>query len=146
MAKARDEFAGQPSQRQLRVGELVRKELSDILTRGRVSDPDLDGVIITVPEVRMSPDLRWADVLVMPMGGRDVEVVLEALKRNAKYLRGQVARRVTMKYTCDLRFVADTRFDDDDLITRLLHEPSIRKDFADGGIDDEDDQGEDDRD
>ncbi|EEA95041.1 30S ribosome-binding factor RbfA [Pseudovibrio sp. JE062] len=146
MAKARDEFAGQPSQRQLRVGELVRKELSDILIRGQVSDPDLDGVIITVPEVRMSPDLRWADVLVMPMGGRDVEVVLEALKRNAKYLRGQVARRVTMKYTCDLRFVADTRFDDDDLITRLLHEPSIRKDFADGGIDDEDDQGEDDRD
>ncbi|MFS8183796.1 30S ribosome-binding factor RbfA [Pseudovibrio denitrificans] len=146
MAKARDEFAGQPSQRQLRVGELVRKELSDILTRGQVSDADLDGVIITVPEVRMSPDLRWADVLVMPMGGRDVEVVLEALKRNAKYLRGQVARRVTMKYTCDLRFVADTRFDDDDLITRLLHEPSIRKDFADGGIDDEDDQGEDDRD
>ncbi len=141
MAKTRDEFSGQPSQRQLRVGELVRKELSDILTRGQITDPDLDGVIVTVPEVRMSPDLRWADVLVMPMGGQDVSVVIEALKRNARYLRGQVARRVTTKYTCDLRFVADTRFDDDDLITRLLHEPVVRKDWADGGDDEDDDRG-----
>ncbi|MDD7909686.1 MULTISPECIES: 30S ribosome-binding factor RbfA [Pseudovibrio] len=129
MAKARDEFAGQPSQRQLRVGELIRKELSDILSRGRLSDPDLDGVILTIPEVRMTPDLRWATVLAMPLGGQNTENVIEALNRSAKYFRGQVARRVTMKHMPELRFVADTRFDDDDRITRLLQDPLVKRDL-----------------
>ncbi|WP_068311132.1 30S ribosome-binding factor RbfA [Polycladidibacter hongkongensis] len=137
MAKPHDEFAGQPSQRQLRVGELVRKELSDILSRGQLADPDLDGVIITIPEVRMSPDLRWATVLVMPLGGGDIDRVLAGLKRSSKYLRGQVARRVTMKYSCDLRFVADTRFDDDDRINNLLANPIVQQDVDSGDAADE---------
>ncbi|WP_310618406.1 30S ribosome-binding factor RbfA [Flexibacterium corallicola] len=138
MAKAHNEMANGPSQRQLRVGELVRKELSDILSRGRLSDPDLDGVIVTVPEVRMTPDLRLATVLVMPLGGQNVERVVAALNRSAKYFRGQVSRRMTMKYSSDLRFVADTRFDDDDRITRLLNEPAVRRDLDEPSDDYED--------
>ncbi len=118
-----------PSQRQLRVGETVRKELSDILTRGRFSDPDLDGVIVTIPEVRMTPDLRLATCLVMPLGGVNAENVEKALNRSAKYLRGQVSRRLTMKYMPDLRFVLDTRFDDDDRIGTLLHSPEVSRDL-----------------
>ncbi len=124
-----------PSQRQLRVGELVRKELSDILTRGGFSDPDLDGAIITVPEVRMSPDLRLATCLVMPLGGRNGDKVVRAMNRSAKYFRGQVSRRLTMKFMPDLRFVLDTRFDDDDRIDRLLHTPKVRRDLDEDGGD-----------
>ena len=95
-----------PSQRQLRVGEIVRKELSEILTRGQLSDPDLDGVIITIPEVRMTPDLRLATCLIMPLGGQNGDKVVKALNRSAKYFRGQVSRRMTMKFMPDLRFIS----------------------------------------
>ena len=118
-----------PSQRQLKVGETVRKELSDIFTRGEFSDPDLDGAIVTIPEVRMTPDLRLATCLVMPLGGKNAEKVEKALNRSAKYLRGQVSRRLTMKYMPDLRFVLDTRFDDDDRIGTLLHSPGVSRDL-----------------
>ncbi len=126
-----------PSQRQLRVGELVRKELSDILTRGQLSDPDLDGVIITVPEVRMTPDLRVATCLVMPLGGEHGQTIVKALARNAKYLRGQLAHRIKVKYMPDLRFLLDTRFDDDDRIGSLLQ--GVRDDLVDDGNDQDDD-------
>ncbi|MTI44661.1 ribosome-binding factor A [Roseibium hamelinense] len=122
-----------PSQRQLRVGETVRKELSDILTRGEASDPDLEGVIITIPEIRMTPDLKLATCLFMPLGGGDVQKVEKALNRSAKYLRGLVSRRLTMKYMPDLRFVADTRFDDDDRIGSLLHSPDVARDLDNSG-------------
>lgn len=118
-----------PSQRQLKVGETVRKELSDILTRGEFSDPDLEGAIVTIPEVRMTPDLRVATCLVMPLGGKNAEKVEKALNRSAKYLRGQVSRRLTMKYMPDLRFILDTRFDDDDRIGTLLHSPGVSRDL-----------------
>ncbi|WP_068084762.1 30S ribosome-binding factor RbfA [Polycladidibacter stylochi] len=141
MARPHDEFAGQPSQRQLRVGELVRKELSDILSRGQLVDPDLDRVIVTIPEVRMSPDLRWATVMVMPLGGENIDTILTALKRHTKYLRGQISRRVKMKYACDFRFVADTRFDDDDRINNLLATPLVKQDVeADEDNDNTDEQ------
>ena len=129
-----------PSQRQLRVGELVRKEVSDILTRGAMADPDLDGTIISVPEVRMTPDLRLASCLVMPLGGRDADKVVEALNRAAKTIRRDLARRMTMKYLPDLWFVLDTRFDDDDRITNLLNSREVRRD-----LDAEDAGPEDDR-
>lgn len=129
MARQHGQDSRGPSQRQLRVGETVRKELSDILTRGRFSDPDLDGVIVTIPEVRMTPDLRLATCLVMPLGGVNAENVEKALNRSAKYLRGQVSRRLTMKYMPDLRFVLDTRFDDDDRIGTLLHSPEVSRDL-----------------
>lgn len=132
-----------PSQRQLRVGEIVRKELSEILTRGQLSDPDLDGVIITIPEVRMTPDLRLATCLIMPLGGQNGDKVVKALNRSAKYFRGQVSRRMTMKFMPDLRFILDTRFDDDDRIGALLHSPDVRRDYADG---DDGEAGDDTRD
>ena len=138
MAKHPGQDSRGPSQRQLRVGETVRKELSDIFTRGEFSDPDLDGVIVTIPEVRMTPDLRLATCLVMPLGGKNAENVVKALSRSAKYLRGQVSRRLTMKYMPDLRFVLDTRFDDDDRIGSLLHSADVARDLgADGENQDE---------
>src|SRR5579863_4692713 len=85
------------SQRQLRVGEMVRHALAEILAHGNVHDPDLEGHIITVPEVKMSPDLKLATVYVMPLGGRDTEVVITALNRNKKFLRGAIAHRVNLK-------------------------------------------------
>ncbi|CUA93152.1 ribosome-binding factor A [Pannonibacter indicus] len=131
-----------PSQRQLRVGEIVRKELSEILTRGQLSDPDLDGVIITIPEVRMTPDLRLATCLIMPLGGHNGDKVVKALNRSAKYFRGQVSRRMTMKFMPDLRFILDTRFDDDDRICALLHTPDVKRDIADGADEDGDERAD----
>ncbi len=86
-------------------------------------------MIVTIPEVRMTPDLRLATCLVMPLGGVNAENVEKALNRSAKYLRGQVSRRLTMKYMPDLRFVLDTRFDDDDRIDTLLHSPEVSRDL-----------------
>jgi len=83
------------SQRQLRVGETVRHAIADILSQGNVHDPDLEAHIITVPEVRMSPDLKLATVYVMPLGGRDTDVVIAALERNKKFLRGEIAGALT---------------------------------------------------
>jgi ribosome-binding factor A len=121
---------GLPSQRQLRVGEIIRHALADILARGEIADPDLDGVVVTVPEVRMSPDLKQATVLVMPLGGRDADRVMTGLERSRKWFRGQVARRVDLKFAPDLRFRLDTRYDDDVRITEMLHEPVVAEDLA----------------
>src|ERR1700694_3490298 len=98
------------SQRQLRVGETVRHALADVLAQGIVHDPGLEGHIITVPEVRMSPDLKLATIYVMSLGGRDTDIVIAALERNKKFLRGEVARRVNLKFAPDLRFRPDDRF------------------------------------
>ena len=118
-----------PSQRQLRVGELVRHALADILARGEIADPDLDGVVISVAEVRMSPDLKNGTALIMPLGGRNVKKVLAGLERSRKWLRGQIARRVNLKFAPDIRFQLDTRFDDDDAVTALLHRPEVARDL-----------------
>ena len=120
-----------PSQRQLRVGELIRHALADILSRGLIADPDLDGVVITVPEVRMSPDLKNATALVMPLGGRDTKKVMAGLERSRKWFRGQIARRVDLKFAPDIRFRLDTRFDDDDAVTEMLHRPAVARDLDD---------------
>src|SRR3954453_9660770 len=117
------------SQRQLRVGEQVRHAIAEILAQGSVHDADLEGHIITVPEVRMSPDLKLATVYVMPLGGRDTEVVLAALERNKKFLRGEVARRVNLKFAPDLRFRVDERFDEAERIEKLLRTPAVQKDL-----------------
>jgi ribosome-binding factor A len=120
------------SQRQLRVGELVRHAVADILAQGSVHDADLEGHIITVPEVRMSPDLRLATVYVMPLGGRDTEVVLSALDRNKKFLRGEIAHRVNLKFAPEIRFRVDERFDEAERIEKLLRTPAVRRDLAPG--------------
>jgi ribosome-binding factor A len=117
------------SQRQLRVGESVRHAMADILAQGSVHDADLEGHIITVPEVRMSPDLKLATIYVMPLGGRDTERVIAALDRNKKFLRGEVARRVNLKFAPDIRFRVDERFDEAERIEKLLRTPAVRKDL-----------------
>jgi ribosome-binding factor A len=117
------------SQRQLRVGEIVRHAVADILAQGGVHDADLEGHIITVPEVRMSPDLKLATVYVMPLGGKDTDVVLAALARNKKFLRGEVAHRVNLKFAPDLRFRVDDRFDEAERIEKLLRTPEVRRDL-----------------
>jgi ribosome-binding factor A len=117
------------SQRQLRVGEQVRHAIADILAQGSVHDADLEGHIITVPEVRMSPDLKLATIYVMPLGGRDTELVITALDRNKKFLRGEVARRVNLKFAPDIRFRVDERFDEAERIEKLLRTPAVQKDL-----------------
>src|ERR1041384_2869446 len=117
------------SQRQLRVGETVRHAIADILAHGNVHDADLEGHIITVPEVRMSPDLKLATVYVMPLGGKDTDVVLAALARNKKFLRGEVAHRVNLKFAPDLRFRVDDRFDEAERIEKLLRTPAVQRDL-----------------
>jgi ribosome-binding factor A len=117
------------SQRQLRVGEIVRHAVADILAQGGVHDPDLEGHIITVPEVRMSPDLKLATVYVMPLGGKDTEKVIDALARNKKFLRGEVAHRVNLKFAPDLRFRVDERFDEAERIEKLLRTPAVQRDL-----------------
>jgi ribosome-binding factor A len=118
------------SQRQLRVGEIVRHAVADLLEQGAVHDPELEGHIITVPEVRMSPDLKLATIYVMPLGGRDTDKVIAALERNKKFLRGEVARRVNLKFAPDVRFRVDERFDEAERIEKLLRTPAVQRDLA----------------
>jgi len=125
-----------PSQRQLRAGELVRHALAEILSRSEVHDPVLEGHVITVPEVRMSPDLRQATIYVMPLGGRDVKEVLAALDRNRKFLRGEIARRVNLKFAPDIHFRLDERFDEAERIEKLLRSPAVKRDLERSGEDD----------
>jgi ribosome-binding factor A len=125
----RDQASG-GSQRQLRVGELIRHELADMFSRGDIHDPVLQSHLITVPEVRMSPDLRLATIYVMPLGGRDMEKVLEALERNKRYVRGEVGRRVNLKFAPEIRFRADERFDEAERIQKLLQTPVVQRDLS----------------
>jgi ribosome-binding factor A len=108
----------------------VRHAIAEILVNGSVHDPDLEGHIITVPEVRMSPDLKLATIYVMPLGGRDTDKVIAALERNKKFLRGEVARRVNLKFAPDVRFRADDRFDEAERIEKLLRTPAVQRDLA----------------
>jgi len=128
------ESSTSPSQRQLRVGEAVRHALAEVLAQGAVHDPVLEGHLITVPEVRMSPDLRLATIYVMPLGGRDADAVIDALERNKRYLRGVVARKVNLKFAPDIRFRIDERFDEAERIEKLLRSPAVQRDLGgDGG-------------
>jgi ribosome-binding factor A len=121
-----------PTQRALRAGELVRHALAEILTRGEVHDSALEGNLITVPEVRMSPDLRLATIYVMPLGGKDRKEVLAALERNKKFLRGEIAHRVNLKFAPDIRFMLDERFEEAERIDKLLRTPAVRRDLDKG--------------
>jgi ribosome-binding factor A len=124
----RDQSTG-GSQRQLRVGELIRHELAAMFSRGDIHDPVIERHLITVPEVHMSPDLRLATVYIMPLGGRDGEAVLEALDRNKRYVRGAVARRVNLKFAPEIRFRIDERFDEAERIGKLLRTPVVQRDL-----------------
>jgi ribosome-binding factor A len=117
------------AQRQLRVAETVRHAIAEILAQGSAHDPDLEGHIITVPEVRMSPDLKLATIYVMPLGGRDTDVVLAALERNKKFLRGEISHRVNLKFAPDVRFRVDERFEEAERIEKLLRTPAVQRDL-----------------
>ncbi len=125
------------SQRQLRVGELVRHAMAEMLTRGDVHDPVIEGHLITVPEVRMTADLRLATIYVMPMGGRDADEVIAAFERNKKFLRTEIAHRVNLKFAPDIRFRIDERFAEAERIDKLLRSPEVKRDLDDEGEDDE---------
>jgi ribosome-binding factor A len=118
-----------PSQRALRVGELVRHALADMLSRGEVRDDVLESHVITIPEVRMSPDMRLATAYVMPLGGKDVAPVLEALDRNRRFIKGEVARRINLRYAPDVRFRRDETFEEASRIDALLHSERVRRDL-----------------
>jgi ribosome-binding factor A len=121
---------GQPTQRQLRVGEQVRHALADVLARGDVHDDALAGMIISVLEVRMSPDLRHGTVLVMPLGGKGEAEAVAALNRNAKEFRGAVSRRLReLKFSPDLRFRVDDRYDEAARIEKIFHDDRVRRDL-----------------
>src|SRR5436853_2338747 len=124
------ESAKPASQRQLRVGEIMRHALAEMLIRGDVHDPVLEGHMITVPEVRMSADLRMATIYVMPHGGRDQAEVMTALDRNKKFLRGALARSVNLKFAPEIRFRADERFDEAERIEKLLRTPAVQRDLG----------------
>jgi ribosome-binding factor A len=126
----RDQAAPGPSQRQLRAGELVRHALAEVLARSEVHDPVIQGHLITIPEVRMSADLRLATIYVMPLAGRDQAEVLAALNRNKRYLRGEIARRVNLKFAPDIRFLIDETFEEAERIGKLLRSPQVQRDLG----------------
>lgn len=118
------------SHRLLRVGELLRHTLSEILARGEIRDPALTGASVTVTEVRVSPDLRNATVYVMPLGGAHSAEILAGLLRSAGYLRGQVSRAVTLRYVPRFVFEIDKTFDEADRIELLLRDPKVARDLG----------------
>lgn len=117
-----------PSQRMLRVGELIRHKLAEMLSRGEIHDDVLASHVITIPEVRLSPDLKLATVYVMPLGGNDVKPVIEALTRNKKHIRAEVAHTLNLRYAPDLRFREDETFEEATRIDRLLDSERVRRD------------------
>jgi ribosome-binding factor A len=127
--KNKRESAAGPSQRALRAGEVIRHAIAELLARGDVHDPVLEGHLVTIPEVRMSPDLRLATIYVMPLGGKGMDAVLEALERNKKYLRGEIAHRVNLKFAPDIRFRKDERFEEAERIGKILATPEVRRDL-----------------
>jgi ribosome-binding factor A len=129
MANRKSERSTGPSQRQLRVGELIRHALAEMLTRGEIHDDVLAKHVVTVPEVRMSPDLKLATVYVMPLGGKDVAQVLAALDRNKRYIRGEVAHAINLKFAPDVRFMADETFDESQRIDQILRSPKVAQDL-----------------
>jgi ribosome-binding factor A len=122
----------------LRVGELIRHAMAELLTRGDINDPVLDTHVVTVPRVRMSPDLKLATVYVMPLGGGAAAPVIEALDRNKRYLRGEVARRINLKFAPDVRFKVDDSFDNASKIDQLLNSDKVRQDLASANDSDND--------
>lgn len=137
MAQNRFSSGKGPSQRQLRVGELIRHALSQVLARHEVHDPDLNRFSITVGEVRTSADLKIATAFVLPLGGIGADEVIKALNRNRAELRHLVARSMTLKYAPELRFQQDQTFDRLDETRRLFADERVRRDIAKGADEDE---------
>jgi ribosome-binding factor A len=117
------------NQRQLRIGELVRHALAEMLARGDIHDEVLSKHVVTVPEVRIAPDLKLATCFIMPLGGGDVKPVLKALNDHKRYIRGEIAHRVNLKYAPDIRFLADESFAEAERVDALLYSDKVRRDI-----------------
>lgn len=141
MSQNRSSRASGPSQRQLRVGELIRRTLSEVLMRGEVHNDALGAMSITVGEVRVSPDLRVATAFVLPLGGEGAAEALAALNRSKGELRHHVAKAMTLKFAPELRFVLDETFDRMDATRRLLADERVQRDIAKRDDDDDGDLG-----
>lgn len=118
-----------PSQRMLRVGELVRHALSALFARGEIEDPLLEGKVITVPEVRMTPDLKLANAYVMPLGGEGADEVVAALNRHHRFIRGRIAPELDLKFAPDLKFFVDDTFDEFGRIDAILRSERVQRDL-----------------
>jgi len=138
MSRAHHSHAGAPSQRMLRVGELVRHAAARLLSRGEISDPVLEHHVVTVSRVKMSPDLKLATIYVMPLGGQDEPEVLAALDRHKRFLRGEIAHEVNLKFAPEIRFRIDDTFDNVSKIDALLGSEHVKRDLAGGDNAEED--------
>jgi ribosome-binding factor A len=125
-----------PNQRMLRVGELVRHALAAFLARGEIVDDTLEGVVVTVPEVRMSPDLKLANCYVLPLGGERAQEIAEALNRHQRFIRGRIAPELDLKFAPEFRFYVDETFDEFGKIDAILRSDRVQRDLKDE--DDED--------
>jgi ribosome-binding factor A len=132
MSRKKSHSAKGPTQRQLRVGELVRHKLAEMLARGEIYDDVLASHVVTITEVRMSPDLRLATAYVMPLGGNDMKPVLEALARHAKFIRGEIAHTVDLRSAPEIRFREDETFEEVNRIDKLLFSEKVRRDVEKG--------------
>jgi ribosome-binding factor A len=130
-----------PSHRQLRVGEVLRHTLSEILRTNEIRDADLIGVSVTVTEVKPSPDMRHATVFVEPLGGRNAETIIAALNRHRGFMRGELGHAITLKFTPELRFVEDTSFAEAERIAKILHSERVARDLKSAAENSEDEDG-----
>jgi ribosome-binding factor A len=128
-----------PSQRQLRVGEALRHALAEVLRRNEIRDPDLDGVSVTITQVKPSADMRYATVYCEPLGGKNAAAIVAALNRHKGFLRGEMGRMITTKFTPDLRFVEDQSFAEAEKIETILKSPLVARDLAASEDDESDD-------
>ena len=125
----RDAVRG-PSQRQLRVGEALRHALAEVLRENEIRDPDLEGVSVTITQIKPSPDMRYATVFCEPLGGENAKVIIAALNRHKGFLRGEMGHLITMKFTPDLRFVEDESFAEAQKIEAILKSERVSRDLA----------------
>ena len=137
----------EPSQRMLRVAELVRHVMADILSRGEIQDEALHGLIVSVPRVMMTPDLKTATIYVMPLLAQAneasvMQAVVEGLKRNQRYIRAQIAAKINLKFAPDVRFRAEDQFANSQRIDAILHSPQVRRDWVKHDRDDGDESGQ----
>ena len=127
-----------PSQRQLRVGEMLRHALSDILRENEIRDSELEGVSVTITQVKPSPDMRYATVFCEPLGGKNAKAIVAALNRHKGFLRGEMGHRIATKFTPELRFVEDESFAEAQKIETILKSPEVQRDLSANHDDEED--------
>ena len=132
MTRSKKSARSAPTQRQLRIGELIRHKLAEMLVRGDIHDDVIASHVITVPEVRLSPDLKLATAYVVTLGDTDTAAVIEALMRNRRYIRAEVAQAVNLKFAPDIRFRRDETFEEASRIDQLLASSKVRQDMDKG--------------